>query len=131
MELHSFDNNSSPIPGIMMPGMQGMSEMEKVLHGMHEEHEEPEEPEVYQHHDIEPCSPIPRPSYEEQVMQYHCPNPLPAPTPAKEVYLVKQGDSVYQIAKRYGTTMQAIIRANNLNNPNLIFPGQFLLIPRA
>jgi nucleoid-associated protein YgaU len=55
------------------------------------------------------------------------PQPLPTPTP--EVYVVQKGDSVYKIAKRYGTTMRAIILANNLTNPDLIYPGQVLYIP--
>ncbi|MDP4127962.1 MAG: LysM peptidoglycan-binding domain-containing protein, partial [Bacillota bacterium] len=38
-------------------------------------------------------------------------------------------DSVYKIAKRFGTTMRAIILGNNLRNPNLIYPGQRLIIP--
>ncbi|HBW34457.1 MAG TPA: hypothetical protein DEF89_03475 [Desulfosporosinus sp.] len=54
--------------------------------------------------------------------------------PATEVksgarYIVKQGDTVYHIAIRYGTTMQAIILANNLHNPDLIYPGQSFIIP--
>lgn len=55
--------------------------------------------------------------------------PEPLPTPAPEVYVVKKGDSVYKIAQRYGTTMRSIILANNLRNPDLIFPGQVLYIP--
>ena len=81
-----------------------------------------------------PCSPCGEP-----VMQHlpHCPMPMPVPTPAPapapapahEVYVVKKGDTVYKIAKRYGTTMQAIILGNNLRNPDLIYPGQILFIP--
>ena len=63
--------------------------------------------------------------------QHHCPMPTPVPTPEPEVYVVKKGDTIYKIAKRYGTTMQAIILANNLRNPDLIYPGQILLIPGA
>ncbi|HHY27568.1 MAG TPA: LysM peptidoglycan-binding domain-containing protein, partial [Desulfitobacterium dehalogenans] len=44
-------------------------------------------------------------------------------------YVVRRGDSVYKIAQKFGTTMQAIILANNLCNPDLIFPGQVLIIP--
>lgn len=59
---------------------------------------------------------------------HHC-RPEPHPTPTPEVYVVQKGDSVYKIAKRYGTTMRAIILANNLTNPDLIYPGQVLYIP--
>lgn len=62
-------------------------------------------------------------------MEMHHRMPEPLPTPSPEVYVVKKGDSVYKIAKRYGTTMRAIILANNLRNPDLIYPGQLLYIP--
>lgn len=71
------------------------------------------------------CSPCGEPMMQQHL--YHC--PMPAPKPAHEVYAVKKGDTVYKIAKRYGTTMQAIILGNNLRNPNLIYPGQILFIP--
>lgn len=62
-------------------------------------------------------------------MHHHCPTPAPLPSPCPHSYVVKKGDSVYKIAQRFGTTMQAIILANNLTNPDLIYPGQVLLIP--
>lgn len=58
-----------------------------------------------------------------------CPPPCPPPAPKPVTYVVRQGDTVYLIAQRFGTTMQAIILANNLRNPDLIFPGQVLIIP--
>ena len=39
-------------------------------------------------------------------------------------YIVQSGDTLYQIARRYGTTVQEIATINNIPNPNLIFPGQ-------
>lgn len=53
--------------------------------------------------------------------------PLPSGRP--EAYTVQKGDTIYKIAKRFGTTMRAIIQTNNLRNPNLILPGQVLYIP--
>jgi FOG: LysM repeat len=47
---------------------------------------------------------------------------------SQTTYTVQKGDTVYKIARRFGTTMNAIIQANNLSNPNLIFPGQVLYI---
>ncbi|MEL6148164.1 MAG: LysM peptidoglycan-binding domain-containing protein [Chloroflexota bacterium] len=44
-------------------------------------------------------------------------------------YTVVRGDTLNNIARRFGTTFTAIAQANNLANPNLIFPGQVLTIP--
>lgn len=43
--------------------------------------------------------------------------------------MVKPGDTVSGIALRYHTTVWAIVYANHLPNPSLIFPGQRLWIP--
>jgi len=45
------------------------------------------------------------------------------------VYVVQRGDTLGQIARRFGTTVQAIASANGIANPNLIFVGQQLTIP--
>lgn len=44
-------------------------------------------------------------------------------------YVVRSGDSLLAIAARYGVTTQAIVRANNLANPDVIYVGQKLIIP--
>lgn len=46
-----------------------------------------------------------------------------------ELYLVRGGDTVYQIARRYSTTADDIIFANQLQNPNVLSVGQALVIP--
>lgn len=43
-------------------------------------------------------------------------------------YTVKRGDTLWAISRRYGTTVQELVRINNIKNPNLIFPGQKLQI---
>lgn len=45
-------------------------------------------------------------------------------------YFVQRGETLYQIAKRYQTTVHAIVAANRLDDPNAICPGQALIIPR-
>lgn len=45
------------------------------------------------------------------------------------IYVVQRGDTLASIARRFGTTVQAIAQVNNIYNPNLIFAGQQLLIP--
>lgn len=44
-------------------------------------------------------------------------------------YTVVRGDTLSSIARRFGTTAQAIASANGIANPNLIFVGQQLNIP--
>ncbi len=45
------------------------------------------------------------------------------------VYEIQPGDSLGYIANLFGTTVNEIIRANSLVNPDLISPGQMLFIP--
>lgn len=43
-------------------------------------------------------------------------------------YVVKQGDSLYKIAKEYGVTVNELLNVNGLKNA-LIYPNQVLIIP--
>jgi len=55
----------------------------------------------------------------------------PTPTPAGQVvYFVEWGDTLWDIARRYGTTVDAIAAANNIPDPNRIYVGQRLVIPQ-
>lgn len=55
--------------------------------------------------------------------------PTTAPQPQAGQYTVKPGDNLYRIATQFGTTVAALVQANNIVNPNLIFVGQVLVIP--
>lgn len=44
------------------------------------------------------------------------------------IYIVKSGDTLSEIAKKYNTTYQKIAKDNNIANPNLIYPNQKLVI---
>ena len=46
-----------------------------------------------------------------------------------EIYVAKRGDTVWQIARRYSTSADSIISANQLQNPNVLSVGQALIIP--
>jgi len=46
-----------------------------------------------------------------------------------KVHVVQWGETLYSVARRYGTTVEAIVQANNLANPNCIYAGQRLIIP--
>ncbi|MDT8307858.1 MAG: LysM peptidoglycan-binding domain-containing protein [Anaerolineae bacterium] len=50
---------------------------------------------------------------------------------AAETYTVQPGDTLARIARQYGVDLNALATANNLVNPNLIYPGQTLLIPEG
>jgi murein DD-endopeptidase MepM/ murein hydrolase activator NlpD len=53
-----------------------------------------------------------------------------APTPAtKRLHTVSSGETLYRIATNYGTTVAAVVSANNLADASLIYPGQQLIIP--
>ena len=43
-------------------------------------------------------------------------------------YVVQQGDTLSQIAQKYGTTYQELARINNISNPNYIQVGQVIKI---
>jgi len=65
-------------------------------------------------------------------------SPTAAPTAAPTAvpgtgttYVVKWGDTLYSIARRFGVTVNAIVAANGLTNPNFIRVGQTLIIPGA
>ena len=46
-----------------------------------------------------------------------------------EIYVVKNGDTVYQIARRHSTSADGIISANQLQDPDVLSVGQALIIP--
>jgi nucleoid-associated protein YgaU len=46
------------------------------------------------------------------------------------VYIVKPGDTLWNIAKRFRTTVDFIVRTNGIENPDKIDVGQKLYIPR-
>ena len=46
-------------------------------------------------------------------------------------YTVRPGDTLWDIARRYGTTVEAIARENSIPDPNRIYVGQVLRIPTA
>lgn len=44
-------------------------------------------------------------------------------------HIVARGESLHMICDRYGVPYQAVMRANQLPNPNIIVPGQRLFLP--
>ena len=60
------------------------------------------------------------------------PTPTPIP-PTGEVrrYVVKPGDTLFSISRRYGVPLFDLATYNNIYNVNLIYVGQVLLIPTS
>ncbi len=70
------------------------------------------------------------PGYAEQTAA--CLAELPSWIPPEAVFgwhTVRPGETLGLIARRYRTTVQAIVRLNNLKSARLIYPGQRLKIP--
>jgi LysM repeat protein len=60
--------------------------------------------------------------------------PAPAPTVAPTAvtgiqYVVQPGDNYYRIARRFGVSVTALLEANHVTNPNLLYVGTVLIIP--
>lgn len=56
------------------------------------------------------------------------PNPNDSINTETNSYIVQPGDTLSEIASRYGTTVQELVAINHLANPNLIFPGETLRV---
>jgi LysM repeat protein len=56
-------------------------------------------------------------------------NTQPPPSTGTQTYTVQRGDTLYQIARRFNVSVQAIMTASGLTNANLIYVGQRLTIP--
>ncbi len=73
-----------------------------------------------------PATPSPTPVQVEPTA-----TPLPPAAMGGCYYTVRRGDTLFSIARRFGSTIEAIAQANGLANPRYIRAGQKLLIPGA
>ena len=48
--------------------------------------------------------------------------------PSIVIYTVKKGDTLWKLAKRFNTTVEDIVKINNIENPDLIYPDQRIII---
>lgn len=54
---------------------------------------------------------------------------LPEPTPPPQIYVVQSGDTLSSIASRFGCTLDELVAANQIADPNALQAGQKLEIP--
>lgn len=59
------------------------------------------------------------------------PTSTPTPTRAPQYYEVAPDDTLSGIADRFGTTIDELVQANGIDNPNVIQVGDTLIIPPA
>jgi LysM repeat protein len=45
-------------------------------------------------------------------------------------YVVQAGDTLFSISQNLGVSYEALLRENSITDPNMIYVGQKLLIPR-
>jgi len=45
------------------------------------------------------------------------------------IYVVKRGDTLSRIARKFGVSVRTLMKVNHIRNPNLIYAGQRLRIP--
>jgi LysM repeat protein len=74
-------------------------------------------------------TPSPIPTAAPTAAPTPAPTPTPQPPPAQQTYTVVEGDTLAQIAQRFGTTVEALQAANGIEDPDEIVIGQVLVIP--
>ena len=73
---------------------------------------------------VDPAAPV-----AETIAATATPTPEPPPNVEEQVYVVQPGDTMLVIATRYEVSVDDILSANNLSDPNFVFEGQRLVIP--
>ncbi|MEL6149703.1 MAG: LysM domain-containing protein, partial [Chloroflexota bacterium] len=61
--------------------------------------------------------------------QFGTGGPVTNPAVRPFQYVVQPREYVELLALRFGTTVEAITTANDLDDPGVVFPGQVLVIP--
>jgi LysM repeat protein len=79
------------------------------------------------------ATPVPTPSptatATPEPVEVPPPQPTEEPSPT-ETYIVQPYDSLANIAANYQTTVDELLRLNDLPQPNLLYAGQAIVVPR-
>ncbi|HHS97206.1 MAG TPA: LysM peptidoglycan-binding domain-containing protein [Chloroflexi bacterium] len=90
---------------------------------------------------VQVATPVPTPTPMPTVPPTVPPTPAPTTPPPsqptetptaptqEQVYIVRPGDTLYSIARRYGVRLEDLAAHNGIINPNLIYVGQQIRIP--
>jgi len=74
-------------------------------------------------------TPTPTPAVTPEPVEVPPPQPTQEPSPT-ETYVVQPGDSLSDIAAMYETTVDELLRLNDLLQPDLLYEGQAIVVPR-
>jgi LysM repeat protein/membrane protease YdiL (CAAX protease family) len=76
------------------------------------------------------ATPVPTPSATATPQPVEVPPSQPTEEPGPtETYIVQPYDSLSDIAAKYETTVDELLRLNDLTEPNLLYAGQAILVP--
>jgi lipoprotein-anchoring transpeptidase ErfK/SrfK len=59
------------------------------------------------------------------------PTPIVTPAPSSTLHVVQEAETLSGIARRYGVSVGELVRVNELANPDLLYVGQELALPRG
>ncbi len=76
-------------------------------------------------------TPATRPMTTELPLPTFSPEPTSTPQASAVSHIVQSGDTLSGIAKQYGVSVQAIVVANGITNPDVLRIDQVLVIPLA
>lgn len=81
---------------------------------------------------LEQTTPVALPAPPPPLPRTPTPTVAPAPPtqPAQQIHVIAQGDTLSYLAQQYGVSVDEIMKANGITDPNLLSIGQKLIIPK-
>lgn len=75
-----------------------------------------------------PAPPEPPPSEPEPLIEAPLREPAAPPPPAEKLYVVQEGETLLDVAQKFGVTVRSLIAANQIEHPNANMTGRQLVI---